>query len=239
MPRKNVLPMLDGRIVGGEDATIEDFPWQVSMEHFGSHRCGGSVIGPKKVLTAAHCIRSTLLKFVYVRAGTTLVEEGGVLVKVARMIEHDDYNVPVSLTNDIAILFLAEALEFNDQVQPVPLATQGHRVPAGSTALVTGWGALSSGGASPPNLQMVAVPIVDDDKCQNAVNGVIPQTMICAGNYEEGGKDSCQGDSGGPLVVNGILEGVVSWGYGCAQPKLPGVYSRVANYRDWIDSYNP
>lgn len=228
--------MLDGRIVGGENTTIEEFPWQVSMEFMGSHRCGGSIIASNKIVTAAHCVRGVILKYLQVRVGATHVGKDGQLVGVMKIIEHEDYNIP-SLNNDIALLFLDKDLIFDDTHQPIPLPIHGRNVPAGSIALVTGWGALEQGGPSPSQLQYVAVPIVEDGLCEVAVRGVIPQTMICAGRYVEGGADSCQGDSGGPLVVSGVLQGVVSWGYGCAQEKLPGVYTRVSNFRNWIDSY--
>lgn len=236
-PRQNLHPVLGGRIVGGENTTVEEFPWQVSMVYSGSHRCGGSIVEVNKIVTAAHCVRGVLLKYLQVRVGATLVSDDGHLVGVMKIIEHEDYNIP-SLNNDIALLFLDEDLVFGDKVQPIPLPIQGRKVPAGSISLVSGWGALEQGGPSPLQLQFVAVPIVDDKLCETAVRGVITDTMICAGNYEEGGADSCQGDSGGPLVVSGVLQGVVSWGYGCAQEKLPGVYSRVSNYRDWIDSFH-
>lgn len=235
--QREMLPMLDGRIVGGKPTTIEENPWQVSMRHFGSHRCGGSIVSPNKIVTAAHCIRGTFIYFVDVRIGATFVRDGGDIISVTRMLEHEDYNVPVGINNDIGLLFLAEAIEFGPTVQPVGLPTQGDRVAVGSVALVSGWGALTEGGQSPDQLQVVAVSIIDDDVCDRAI-GIQRDTMVCAGNFEEGGIDSCQGDSGGPLTIDGVLQGVVSWGYGCAQPKLPGVYTRAANYRQWIDSNN-
>ncbi|XP_067004200.2 trypsin-1 isoform X2 [Anabrus simplex] len=85
-------------------------------------------------------------------------------------------------------------------------------------------------------LQQVTVPIVSYSECNadyENYDGGITERMICAG-YTAGGKDACQGDSGGPLVANGKLQGVVSWGYGCARPNYPGVYARVASVRDWI-----
>lgn len=86
-------------------------------------------------------------------------------------------------------------------------------------------------------LQGVPVPIVNQKMCADYYKGFggITQQMICAG-YKEGGRDACQGDSGGPLVCNGKLIGCVSWGYGCAVEHYPGVYSRVAAVRDWIQS---
>ena len=85
----------------------------------------------------------------------------------------------------------------------------------------------------------VSVPIVSDAKCKQAYGSAIHDSMVCAG-YDRGGKDSCQGDSGGPMVCefNGkfFLEGVVSWGHGCAAPGKYGVYARVRKLREWIDS---
>ncbi|KAH0508894.1 Cationic trypsin-3 [Microtus ochrogaster] len=86
---------------------------------------------------------------------------------------------------------------------------------------------------NPDLLQCLNAPILSQSACQSAYPGKITSNMICVG-YLEGGKDSCQGDSGGPVVCNGQLQGIVSWGYGCAQKNLPGVYTKVCNYVTWI-----
>ena len=112
---------------------------------------------------------------------------------------------------------------------------------AGACAVVSGWGALASDGGIPDRLQAVNLPLVSEAECRQAYPGQITGGMICAG-LPEGGRDSCQGDSGGPLVVRGLSErhwqlaGVVSWGAGCAEPGLYGVYARVATYLDWIQA---
>ena len=104
--------------------------------------------------------------------------------------------------------------------------------------IIVGFGRLSSGGSSPNVLMQVQVPIVTETKCKYAYGSSIHASMVCAG-LDQGGKDSCQGDSGGPMVCedNGkfFLEGVVSWGHGCASPGKYGVYARVRYLRDWID----
>uniref|UniRef100_A0A183J8N8 Peptidase S1 domain-containing protein n=1 Tax=Soboliphyme baturini TaxID=241478 RepID=A0A183J8N8_9BILA len=89
-------------------------------------------------------------------------------------------------------------------------------------------------------LQQVTVPVIDVQLCNSSeyYHGNIDTSMLCAG-YTEGGKDACQGDSGGPLICLNEgrlweLHGIVSWGYGCALPFRPGVYTRVAKYISWI-----
>ena len=105
--------------------------------------------------------------------------------------------------------------------------------------LFSGYGTLSSGGSLASKLMQVDVPIVSQSSCKQAYGSSIHDSMVCAG-LREGGKDSCQGDSGGPLVCedNGkyFLEGVVSWGSGCASPGKYGVYARVRYLKQWIDS---
>ena len=104
--------------------------------------------------------------------------------------------------------------------------------------ILSGFGRLSSGGSSPNVLMQVIVPIVSESKCRRAYGSSIHDSMVCAG-LDDGGKDSCQGDSGGPMVCehNGkfVLEGVVSWGSGCADRGYYGVYARVRVLRKWID----
>ena len=102
-------------------------------------------------------------------------------------------------------------------------------------------------GPLPSVLQVVNLPIISNEKCRQmyAKAGYlkrVPPTVLCAG-YAEGGKDSCEGDSGGPLMVlsedqaTWLLAGVVSNGIRCAEPNLPGIYSRVSHYADWINKY--
>ena len=102
-----------------------------------------------------------------------------------------------------------------------------------------GYGTLSSGGSVSSKLMQVDVPIVSQSQCKQGYGSSIHESMVCAG-FRRGGKDSCQGDSGGPLVceMNGryFLEGVVSWGHGCAAAGKYGVYARVRFLRQWIDS---
>ena len=110
--------------------------------------------------------------------------------------------------------------------------------PKFSSRVFLGFGTLSSGGSLANQLMQVEVPIVSQSSCKRAYGSSIHNSMVCAG-LREGGKDSCQGDSGGPLVCefNGkfFLEGVVSWGSGCASPGKYGVYARVRYLRKWID----
>jgi len=238
--KSHLVPMLDGRIVGGNNTTIEEYPWQISMTNFGSHRCGGSILTTTKIITAAHCVRGVLVDNVQIRAGSTFRTSGGVTIPVRRIIEHEDYNVPIYFDNDIALMFLASLLTFGNGIQAITLPAQGFVVEHGTDSQVSGWGALTQGGSAPEILQVVTVPIVSNDICGDAYSVLNPVTdgMICAGDLEVGGRDACQGDSGGPLVVGTTLHGLVSWGYGCAQPGFPGVNTRVAFYRDWIDSWD-
>lgn len=229
--------MFSGRIVGGNDTSIEQHPWQISMTNFGSHRCGGSILTERKIVTAAHCVRGTLLQYVVVRAGSTLRTSGGFLAPVERIIEHESYNVPTYLHNDVAVMFLSTPLTFSLTIAPIRLAEMGDIVPGGTIATVSGWGNTEEGGSPPEVLQVVSVPIVDFETCREAYDGINPVTegMICAGDE---GIGSCQGDSGGPVIVNNLLHGLVSWGVGCAQAGYPAVNARVAFYREWIDSWD-
>ncbi|KAI1886286.1 hypothetical protein AGOR_G00212440 [Albula goreensis] len=128
---------------------------------------------------------------------------------------HQSYDYQ-TLDHDIMLLKLAHPATINDYVRPFSLPKACPV--AGDMCMVSGWGNIYTDEVfNPFNLQCVEVPILSDQDCENSYPGQITGTMVCAG-YLEGGKDACQGDSGGPLVCNGELQGVVSWGYGCAQP---------------------
>ncbi|XP_067214739.1 trypsin-4-like [Linepithema humile] len=223
--------LLDARIVGGTVADIRQHPYQLSLHESLWHSCGAVIISNKWILTAAHCMRTSQPYFYSVNAGSNSTHTG-VHYQVKKIVRHPNNNY---LTNDYDIALLeVDEIRFNDRVQPVKLAEK--ELADGVMVNVTGWGALKQGGDISPVLMGVSLPIVDRATCQKRYHKsrrIITDRMICAG-YTQGEKDSCQGDSGGPLVANGTLYGIVSWGYGCAKPTYPGVYTNVANLRSWI-----
>ncbi|XP_053547769.1 trypsin-like [Bombina bombina] len=217
----------DDKIVGGSTCRKNSVPYQVSL-NAGYHFCGGSLITSQWVVSAAHCFKSR----VEVRLGehNIFVSEGTEqFINSAKVIRHSGYNSR-TLDNDIMLIKLASPATINSYVNTVALPSGC--AAAGTSCLISGWGnTLSSGNL----LQCLNAPILTHAQCSNAYPGMITDNMICVG-FLEGGKDSCQGDSGGPVAFKGELQGIVSWGYGCALKDLPGVYTKVCNYVSWIQN---
>ncbi|WP_317620009.1 serine protease [Streptomyces sp. CBMA156] len=232
------------RVVGGTGVSTAEHPWIVALSsrtQFGSGRsgqfCGGALVTPTKVVTAAHCFYDESkgrvdrpgLKVIVGRddmRGTT-----GREVAVRSVWVHPGYSFAANM-NDVAVLTLAESQGARPVVE---LVGQGESAPyaAGTRAQVYGWGDTTGRGDYSPTLRGVDVPIVPDHVCAQAYPGgedgkFDARGMVCAGE-ERGGKDACQGDSGGPMVVQGRLVGLVSWGTGCAEAAHPGVYTRVSS----------
>ncbi|GLD57420.1 uncharacterized protein AKAME5_000964700 [Lates japonicus] len=181
---------LNPRIVGGEDAPPGSWPWQVSLQRYGGHVCGGSLINREWVISAAHCFFSTSTSGWQISLGRQNLQGNNpyeVSRTVARIILHPNYD-SITNNNDIALLKLSSPVTFTDYIRPVCLAAGGSVFNNGTDSWVTGWGA---------------------------------------------------GDSG-PMVAMGsvwVQSGIVSFGFGCARPNLPGVYSRVSRYQSWINSF--
>ncbi|XP_062985088.1 serine protease 1-like [Elgaria multicarinata webbii] len=219
----------DDKIVGGYDCQRLQAPYQVSLNS-GYHFCGGSLINDQWVVSAAHCYQSRI----EVRLGEYNIfeiEGDEQFINSAKVIRHEQYSSR-TLNNDIMLIKLSAPAKMARNVAPINLPTKC--ATSGTKCLISGWGnTLSSGANSPDILQCLDAPILTNAECEEAYPGKITPSMICVG-FLEGGKDSCQGDSGGPVVCNGELQGVVSWGIGCALPGYPGVYTRVCNFVDWI-----
>ncbi|XP_036446363.1 transmembrane protease serine 9-like [Colossoma macropomum] len=236
---------LNTKIVGGQDASPGSWPWQVSLQVSGSHFCGGSLINSNWVLTAAHCFASITAPQATVYLGDQSLSTQGsnpnvVTRSVLQAIKHPSYSSSTN-DNDLALLQLNSSVTFTPYITPVCLAAAGSTFFNGTLTWVTGWGNTASGVslASPKTLQEVQVPVVGNRKCNCLYgDGTITDNMMCAGLLA-GGKDSCQGDSGGPLVSKQggvwVQAGIVSFGYSCALPNYPGVYTRVSQYQDWVN----
>lgn len=218
-------------IVGGEDAEIEDYPFTVALlaAEDGYQMCGGTLVAPERVVTAAHCVGHVEADEIEVVSGRTeMSSDEGEITPVTKIWVHPDHGAD-GHNNDVAVLSLAEPVE----QEPAELAkADDPEYEPETEATVLGWGRTKEGGESSDHLQQVVVPIMTDESCESSYGARYkPEGMVCAG-YAEGGKDACQGDSGGPMVVENKLVGVVSWGEGCGRAGKPGVYSRVGAFYD-------
>lgn len=224
----------DSRIVEGKEITIEDSPWVVSVQREGLHWCGGTIVSPDAILTAAHCVIGATTDMITVVIGKSdLKGEGGVSASVSKITQHPNFS-SVNLDNNLAILRLTNKLTYTDQIQPIPLASSEEDGPTGTPGTLSGWGARSEYTNNMDTLQSTTVTIQDFEICQE-IYPYISTSVFCANDLETG-NDACVGDYGGPLVARGKLIGVLAWIYECGNIQRPAVYSKISAYYSWIMS---
>ncbi|KAM7356121.1 trypsin 3A1 isoform 1-T1 [Cochliomyia hominivorax] len=250
------------RIVGGLEASRHEMPYIVSLTRRGGHFCGATIIHEKWLLTAGHCIcngLNNIMKPSQIQGvmglhsisqylnGIDSGHEGEVPIKVnfKNIVPHPNYKC-TSTKNDIALLELIQPIRFSRHIQPSCLSSAGSvRNHENELATVSGWGWTQenqSVGERADVLRKASVRVWNNNACERSYqlngrpNSIISDTQLCAG-YENGGIDSCWADSGGPLMSKeNYLIGVVSTGIGCARPGLPGIYTRVSKYVNWMES---
>jgi secreted trypsin-like serine protease len=267
-PRAQDSAGSDGRVVGGRPAEKGAWPWQVKIyaadpqqRGRSAAHCGGSVIAPNWVLTAAHCFvsgssgrQSLTARDIILVAGETELPRSFVakagdrrLLRARNVVLHPQFDIR-TFTNDVALV------ELDGSTQATPVALPGEASAssdlAGVSAVVTGWGFTTTAhgfdaSQLPTALQEAELPVVSIPACRQAYADSTMRAYsldgrnLCAG-FQEGGRDACQGDSGGPLVARTATGwaqvGIVSWGEGCAERNRYGVYTRVAAFEGWIRS---
>ncbi|XP_063981319.1 serine protease snake-like [Diachasmimorpha longicaudata] len=242
------------RISGGQETEEREFPHVVALGWFEKHlnffhRCGGSLISEKWILTAAHCADNFLNKHGVARLGITSLSAitSGVIIGVVEIIRHPQYKHP-ELYGDIALMKLARAVVVSDAIRPACLHSKLDDVP--KMAWATGWGSSEFGDVQMHDtLRKTKLEIVDTLLCALGYkrtiaipHGIAP-SMICAGDPHGGWtRDTCNGDSGGPLQIFNVesgmhvIVGITSFGKLCGTPHFPGIYTRVAYYLQWIES---
>uniref|UniRef100_A0A8I6AMU8 tissue kallikrein n=1 Tax=Rattus norvegicus TaxID=10116 RepID=A0A8I6AMU8_RAT len=241
---QNAAPPGQSRVVGGYKCEKNSQPWQVAV--ISRSLCGGVLIDPSWVITAAHCYSN----YYHVLLGRNNLSEDEPFAQyrfVSQSFPHPDYN-PFFMrnhtrqpgddySNDLMLLHLSKPADITDGVKVIDLPTEEPKV--GSTCLASGWGSTKPldyrmwlGSAHDP--LCVNIHLLSNEKCIEAYNEKVTDLMLCAGDLE-GGKDTCKGDSGGPLICDGVLQGITSWGSDpCAEPNMPAIYTKLIKFTSWI-----
>lgn len=228
-------PSIDGRVVGGVDASQAQFPHQISLRYRGSHNCGGSIVARSWVLTAAHCVTTTdasgalvayAPKDLNVRAGSNDRFSGGVINQVVEVIVHEDYG---NFLNDVALLRLETPFIYSSTIQAIALPKQN--TPDDADIIISGWGRLTQGGDLPRYLQWNTLKSLSRDECQQRIGYGYPNILCLIHEVNNG---ACNGDSGGPAHYNNEIVGIAGFVYGGCGTNNPDGYARVFSFVDWI-----
>ncbi|MER6524274.1 serine protease [Streptomyces sp. NPDC001508] len=220
-------------IVGGTTTTTTAYPFMMQITDASQNQfCGGTLVSPTKVVTAAHCMVGETTGSVRVVGGRTYLNgTNGTVGQVSKIWVNPGYTDATN-GDDVAVLTLSTSMPYT--AASYVSSSQTGVYAAGTTARVLGWGTTSESGSSSNQLRTATVPVVSDSSCGTSYGSDFVQTdMVCAG-YTSGGVDTCQGDSGGPLLIGGVLAGITSWGEGCARAGYPGVYTRLTTFSDLV-----
>jgi secreted trypsin-like serine protease len=239
-------------IVGGTEAGVGEFPWQLSQQRLGaawSHSCGSSLLGLRRTLTAAHCVDGASVNILRVIAGLhDRTASNGVVANVARYQMHPNYNDgQQTFNNDIGVIHTSSDITQQGWIRYATLPRDNSNSHAGETCVISGWGRTSSSNVLPNNLQKASIQVITEGECNQRMAPVsgarVGPGQICLYTPSIG---SCNGDSGGPLNCGTneggnderIVSGVTSWGIqsgGACLQTYPSVYTRTSHHLNWIN----
>lgn len=247
-----VMPQVTERIVGGTLVAPGAIPHQVGLVSVGDEtptNCGGSIIDPLYVVTAAHCIKSNTPgerplagdEAMTVKYGNVDREdENGPTVHAIYVWVHPRYNYS-TFRNDIAVLKLERPIPFSSNISSIRLSADDTPLSSGADLIASGWGKTQEGGEGSRILRTTTLNYLPGI-CEGIYKEeYFPQEQVCAGCMQ-GGRGTCPGDSGGPVTARSssggcpVLVGITSNGEGCARRNTPIVYTRVSFYLQWLES---
>ncbi|NXY56138.1 CATG protein, partial [Callaeas wilsoni] len=223
---------LPGRIIGGREVKPHSRPYMAYLEvKTGSQTstCGGFLIRPDAVLSAAHCVDKKDITVVLGAHNISDQEPSQQKVRAGRWVIHPNYCA--SLKNDIMLLKLTPKARITKDVQVISFSRRNEHVKAGAECEVSGWGWTSRTGCKTDVMREVELKVQNEKTCQQEFSSYEGQSMICVGD-EHDEKASYYGDSGGPLVCNQKAHGIVSYGHKCHL--FPQVFTRISYFEPWI-----
>jgi secreted trypsin-like serine protease len=237
-------------VINGADVPAGEQPWVVGIlqatvaDDYLAQFCGGTLIAERWVLTAAHCTfdeegNAFTVEDLHVLVGRRVLRsDEGTRLAVDQIIRHPSFDT-VTYSHDLALLRLRETT--TTPIVTLAPTVSNDSLTGGRQAMVVGWG-VTQAGVGADTLQRAQVPLVATAACRQRYADyslTLAPTMICAG-YEVGGIDACTGDSGGPLLFwnnrqqRWLQIGIISWGSGCAEAGIYGVYTQVSSFTEWI-----
>jgi trypsin len=230
-------PEWSGRIVGGSNAAVNQFPHQASLRGSAAtagHFCGGTLVAANRVVSAAHCTQGRTPANTRVVLGAHQRTTGGTSFNLARLVNHPQYNGN-TLANDICVLVLSGNAPNNANIRPIPM---GAATVGTNNAVASGWGQTAHPGAAAGTLQHLTVSVMSLADCRAAHSvanrGSVHDHTVCTRSPT--GQGMCMGDSGGPLIQAGSrVIGAVSWGIACARG-FPDVFARISSFTAWINA---
>ncbi|NXG53133.1 MCT1A protease, partial [Psilopogon haemacephalus] len=219
-----------GRIIGGHEVKPHSRPYMAYLSitsESKTSQCGGFLVSPHAVLSAAHCVAGEMEVTINVTLGAhnrDKKEPEQQVRQVDHWVIHSKYS---NGENDIMLLKLKPRVKLNRAVKTIPFARRTDYVKPGTTCQAAGWGKTSLNGGSNHVLREVNLKVQREEVCEEAFDEYLQQSMLCAGD-----KNGKRGDSGGPLVCKRKVHGIVS--HGSEDSLSSTVFTRVSYFEPWI-----